>query len=115
MQTVPRGRLDFNHIHKVGVLRIALGKGGHVRLCQGVYAPALIDAVFVRGIPRALRQTEHAGHDARRHFDPHNNCATVIEYLDRVVVFYAALRRIGLVHPKLLGGNLLKPGDVGVA
>ena len=115
MQTVPRGRLDFNHIHKVGVLRIALGKGRHVRLCQGVYAPALINAVFVRGVPCALRQTEHAGHDARRHLDLHHHGPAIIKDLDLVVVPDAALRRIDLVHPELLRGNLLKPGDVGIA
>ena len=98
MQTVPRNRLDFNHIHKIGVLRIALGQGGHVRFCQGIDAPALIHAVFVRGVPCALRQAEHTGHDARRHLGHRLRSQQCLQLLGRLIALRSGPVAVALAN-----------------
>lgn len=74
-------------------------------------APA-VNALAVRCPPGPLRDGDDTRHDAGSYFRRHNNDTTVIEDLDFVAVFDAALSCVVGTEPNFLFSDLFHPGNI---
>ena len=101
--------LHLPDLNEVGVLRVAFGPGRRVVLGDRVGAAAYVDPIKVRGIPSALRDTDHAGHDGAGHKSRQLDPAAVIEDEDHVAVLDAPCSSVHIVHPNPLRFQFLHP------
>ena len=100
----PLGLLDFDEVR---VLRVSLRQRRRARRGQRVDAAALVHLVsgHVGVVPSSLAHRHHAGHDARRDLRHDLDGTAIIEHLNLVAIFNAALAGVQRVRSTALAGS----------
>ena len=97
------------HLYHDRVLGCTVGEGRPMVRSQDIDGAATVDAVFIRFIPRALRDIHHTGQDSRRDATRQDKSAASVIDFDLIAISDISRRRIDRIHEHALRECLLQP------